>query len=192
MPSFKQIEEPVEVKIKQEGEKSAEEKPIEEKPVEVKPVEEKPADKPIEEMPVEVKPVEEKPADKPVEASKPAAEKPKPVVKLAHKKQAVKMEEDPPVEIPEPVASEPKKAVKLAHTKKTAIKEEGPKSDDKPTASDRGVDEKESSAPEQNAVAKKTQPKLQSVAQQKSTSEQGTGKTDSASYKELEEMSTFS
>lgn len=84
-------------------------------------------------------------------------------------KKAVKKEEK--IDAPEPIESAPKKSVKLAHKKKTATKEEAPKSGDKPDASDRGVDEKESGAPEQKAESKKEEPKPQSVAQQKSTTE---------------------
>jgi hypothetical protein len=163
MPSFKPIEEPVEVKVS------------EEKNTEAQPEEEKPADKPIEEKPVEVKPMEEKPADKPIEAPKPV-EKKKPVVKLAHKKKTA-AKEDKPVEKAE---------------KAEAKESMPPKEEEKPATSDRGVEEKETTIPEVKVEAKKEHPKPQSVAQQKSTVDQGTGKQDAASYKELEEMSTFS
>jgi len=92
---------------------------------------------------------------------------------------------DKPIESAEEKPAEEKaakpEAHKPEHKKKSAVKESVPKDSEKPKAADRGVEEKATAAPTKEAPAK-----TQSVVQQ------GTMKQDAASYKELEEMSTFS
>ena len=96
--------------------------------------------------------------------------------------------ESKPIESPadKPIESAEEKPAESApakpeHKKKSAVKESVPKDEEKPKAADRGAEEKATAAPTKEAPAK-----TQSVVQQ------GTMKQDAASYKELEEMSTFS
>ena len=139
-------------------------------------------------------PKAETPKDEAIKEEKPKEKKEDkqtitPAKLLAKKSPVIQMpaESDSKSSLPEespadkPIESAEEKPAKPEHKKKAAVKESVPKDSEKPKAADRGAEEKATAAPTKEAPAK-----TQSVVQQ------GTMKQDAASYKELEEMSTFS